>query len=143
MTGGTMVRIAAIFTAVVIVLASLYIVAINPTGWSDILAFSTPTVMALLVLGKLESYHQAVNSKMDKLLELTAKASRAEGVLEERASRPHHALEKNNRQLTDAAAKATEGAASLAVDAATAVLEAAKATTVEAVSSVDAAKAVK
>ena len=76
-------RMVALISSVIIVLATLVVVTILPNFWPQIFGFAGPTVTALLVLARLEEYHAAVNSKMDRLLITTAAASRAEGILHE------------------------------------------------------------
>lgn len=82
-------RIAALIASMIIAFAALVVVAMNPEFWSEILGFAGPTVTALMVLARLEEYHAAVNSRMERLLALTATASRTEGILYEREN-PNH-----------------------------------------------------
>jgi hypothetical protein len=48
---------------------------------------ASATIMTAVVLYVLRRLYHTMNSKMDRLLEVTAKAAKAEGVLEEKTRR--------------------------------------------------------
>ena len=56
----------------------------HPETWPQVLGLVAPTIATLAVLLQVHSYQLHINSRMDQLLDLTARASRAEGVQEER-----------------------------------------------------------
>lgn len=54
---------------------------------SQIFALVSPTLMALLVLLKVEGYHRQINSRMDELLKRTGEEGYARGLAEGKLSR--------------------------------------------------------
>lgn len=82
---------AALIAIVLISLAGLASSLIYPENLPQIISFTGAVIPSLILLlrveavkGEVVQYHHAVNSKMDALLEVTAKSSKAEGVLEEK-----------------------------------------------------------
>lgn len=76
------IRVVALCGLVVVTVGGMVAATLHPETWPQVVAFTAPTVTTLLVLVKIQDYHLLVNSRMDDLLRLTAKASRAEGALD-------------------------------------------------------------
>ena len=58
-----------------------------------------PTLTAIVIF-YVRHLHHTMNSKMDRLLEVTARAARAEGVLEEKTRRDEIDNDRINKTLT-------------------------------------------
>lgn len=74
-----------VIAVVVVACITVVGVVIRPEAASLILTFSGVVATALLaILKQVGEYHDAVNSKMDKMMILVARAAKAEGITEER-----------------------------------------------------------